>query len=801
MLKKIINGMFRTTSYFLRDLLIYILIFTVIGGFVVNFVYNAGIDYKEKVLQEYNLANYVYQPALKTEIYSRDNVLLAEIYNEKRSYIPYSEMPEILVKTMVATEDRRFYEHNGVDIYGIGRAVFKNLASGKLKAEGASTITQQITRELFLSQEKTIERKIKEIFIAMELEKKYDKHEILEMYLNEIYFGHGAYGIEEAAQTYFAKSTKDLTVEEISLLVGLPQAPSAYDPYNHMDKAKNRQKAVLDCMVRENLITKEEAVEISNSEIVLNNSNAEKKTQYYKHPYFTSWVISKLKNQYGDKIYSSGWKIYTTIDSEVQTKAEEIIANEGKTFASSINAKDISLVTVNPTTGELMLMVGGSNFSQNQINMAVKPRQPGSSMKPYVYATGIDLGKITDSTLFLDEAIDINGYAPENYGRNYSGYMTTRTALMKSNNISAVKAAQIIGTKNIQTYAKNMGITTLTNKDYGLSMAIGGLYKGISPLEQATAYGVFANNGNLVPTYYISKITDRFGTTLYQHKAQAHRVLKQETAESMTDMLLSVVESGTGGSARISGYQIAGKTGTTDEARDLWFVGYTSNASTAVWVGNSNNEKLYNGASSGTNAGRVWKKVMTEYLEKYKPQNNFKRFPQQSYTLLLPNSDSEDKEIYIAGENCSLVTEQDYTIKTVSLRPEYAPTKVKSCTGERLSSADIIQRVKDGKISVKTAAETGYLGVLIQNGYEEELIELGYKEKIDEYLLEQQTNTENTIIPENENTSNINSPNTEDQTSSTNPTQEPEQTSQNNIIEQPENNLPDTSGLVHGTIE
>ena len=732
---KLINSIFRTTSYFFRDMLIFILIFSIIGCGTIGYLYDFGMDYKNEVLQEYNISNYTYQPALKTEIYSRDGVLLAEIYNEKRSYIPYSEMPEMLVNAMVSVEDRRFYSHNGVDLFGIGRAFFKNIASGNLKGQGASTITQQITRELFLSQERTFERKIKEIFIAMELEKKYDKHEILEMYLNEVYFGHGAYGIEEAAQTYFAKSTKDLTTAEISLLVGLPQSPSGYDPYYHMDKAKNRQSGVLASMVRDGLITQEEADEIFAQEIVLNNSNAGKNSRYYKHPYFTSWVISKLENQYGDKIYSAGWKIYTTIDSEIQTKAEQIIKEDAKNFSTSINARDIALATVNPTTGELMLMVGGADFEKNQINMAVRPRQPGSSMKPYVYATGIDLGKITDSTLFLDEEIDINGYAPQNYDHSHLGWITTRTALMKSNNIAAVKAANIIGTKNIQTYAKNLGITTLTTQDYGLSMAIGGLYKGISPLEQATAYGAFANGGNLIPTYYISKITDRFGTTLYKASPKSHRVLKQETADSMADMLLSVVDSGTGGSAQISGYQVAGKTGTTDDARDLWFVGFTKNASTAVWVGNTDNEKLYRGASSGTNSGRVWKKVMTEYLKKYPPEGTFKRYPTSAYTLLLPRQDSEDAEPYLAGSNCSTTTELDYIVKTLYLRPEYAPTTVKSCSGERLPAEEIVSRVQNGTLSLQTAAETGYIRALVMAGYEADLRELGYGEEIDRLLL------------------------------------------------------------------
>lgn len=723
---------------FIRDLIIYILVFSLLLSIVGLFGLKIYNNYRNKILNEYNLSTYAYSPSLKTEIYSEDNVLLAEVYNEDRTYIPMSDMPELLKESMVAVEDRRFYEHNGVDAYGIVRALVKNITSGNLRGQGASTITQQLTRELFLSQDKTIERKIKEIFIAMELEKKYDKNKILEIYLNEIYFGHGAYGIESASKIYFGKSAKDLDASEIAILVGLPQAPSLYDPFVNPEKTKKRRIAVLDCMYRDNLISKKEVDTINNSEIILADVASGKKAQYYKHPYFTAWIIQQLEKQYGEKVYTAGWKVYTTLNSEQQTYAENVLETKSKEYAKKYNAQDMALVTVNPTTGALKAMVGGSDFQRNQINMAVRPRQPGSSMKPLVYATGIDMDKITESSVFLDEEINISGYTPKNYNKSHSGYITVRDAIKASNNIVAVKAAQLIGVKNIQNYAKQMGISTLTNQDYGLSMALGGLYKGISPYEMASAYSTFANGGLYMSPYYIEKITDRFGTTLYNSSQRSRRVLKQETADSITDMLIYNVESGTGYGTGISGFQCAGKTGTTNDNRDLWYVGFAEDAVTAIWVGNSNNKKLSGGSGSST-AGRVWHDYMAKYLKGHKASQKYKRLQYQPFNII-----GEGDKVYLADSSCALSGRG----KTLYMVKENAPKEKKTCSDAKLSGNDVIEKVKSGEISVKVAAETGYVQELITAGYAEELKRLGYDVSINdmessaETITIPQTNTE-----------------------------------------------------------
>ena len=762
---------------FMRDLIIYILIFSLLMSAGIFYGVNYYFNYKDKVLTQYNISTYNYTPSLKTEIYSSDNVLLAEVYNENRTYIPSSDMPKLLKEAMVSVEDRRFFEHNGVDAYGIVRALVKNVTSGSLKGQGASTITQQLTRELFLSQEKTVERKVKEIFIAMELENKYDKGKILEIYLNEIYFGHGAYGIEAASKTYFGKSTKDLNKEEIAILVGLPQAPSAYDPFVNPEKTKKRRMAVLDCMYRDGLITKEEVEEINNSEIKLRDTSTGKTTRYYKHPYFTSWVIQQLEKQYGEKLYTAGWKIYTTIDSKQQTFAEEAVKARAEQFENSYNASDMALVTIDPTTGALKAMVGGTDFNKNQVNMAVKPRQPGSSIKPIVYATGIDLGLITESTVFLDAPIDINGYAPKNYGRNYSGYMTVRDAIKTSNNIVAVKAAQQIGVKNIHNYAKQMGITTLTKQDYGLSMAIGGLYKGISPYEMATAFGVFANGGLYISPNYIQKITDRFGVSLYNSNTYSKRVLKQETADSITDMLLYNVDSGTGAAAKVYGFQCAGKTGTTDENRDLWYVGYAEDAVTAIWVGNSNNEKLSSG-TGGATAVRVWHDYMANYLKGKEPSTTYTRFAFEPFTIL-----GEGDDVYLADSSCLTSTESK--TKTLYMRPENIPSEKKSCTGEMLSPDTVLEKVRNGEISLKVAAETGYTDALIDAGYGSELQNLGYDLTI--YDMETSTNVVEIpieSIPNNNNqTTQTEEPQETTETLMTDPNTTPSDTGTENPIE------------------
>lgn len=713
-MKAFILKALKAIGTYLGVVLIFTVILTSIGLLASGYIIKEVSAYKEEVLKEYNIKDFEYQPPLTTEIYSKNGTLLAEIYNENRRYVPYSEIPDNVKNALIAVEDRRFYEHHGVDPKGIARSVASNIASGNATGQGSSTLTMQISRQLFLTLEKTWERKIKEAFISLELENKFDKNKILEIYLNEVYFGHGAYGIESAAQTYFGKSTKELTLEEATLLVGLPQSPSSYDPLgkNGPDKALKRRLAVLDSMVNEEMITREEAKRIANTPVKFYEKKSDnKKVMNMLYPYFTSWAIKELEKEYGDKIYSAGWKIYTTIDDDAQKLIEETAKDKSKDFSAWYRMNDIAMTTINPQTGELVAMVGGSNFEENQVNMADRPRQPGSTMKPLVYAIGIEKGVISDSTILKDEEIDINGYSPKNYDFRHRGYITTREALRISNNIVSVKVAQMTKMQNVRHYLQKMGITTLTDNDKNLGVAIGGMSKGITPYEMATAYGVLANRGELVEPHFVSKIVDRKGTIIKEFKPKKEQVLQKETADITTDMLRDVVNRGTGSIAQIS-RATAGKTGTTNDNRDLWYVGYTPNAVTTVWVGNSD----YSGPKGSPSSGQVSGKTFASYMNKYVKLIDNVSFPAriglQTYTLYVES----EENIFLAGKYCSQQASIGKgEIVTWALQSKFAPTETKDC-----EPVDMNQYFKDALAEGKTVKD------LVDEGYYEELIKAGY---------------------------------------------------------------------------
>lgn len=710
-----------------------VFIFVAILSVGLYFSVEKGLDrfvaFKQEIIDEHNIRDYEYQPSLTTEIYSKDGTLLAEIFDENRKYVPYNKIPQNIKDGILSVEDRRYQGHHGIDPWGIGRALFTNVQSGNLTGQGASTITQQITRQLFLSLDKTLDRKVKEVFLALELEHKYDKQKILEIYLNEIYLGHQAYGIESAAQVYFGKSIEELELDEIALIVGLPQAPSSYDIKRHPDRAKKRRLDVLDSMVATGMITKEQAREIADKPVVtVEKEKDERKVHNMLHPYFTSWAIQELEKKYGEQIYSAGWKIYTTIDIEAQKLAEDVATEQAEQYSKWYKSDDIAIVTVNHNTGELVAMAGGADFERNQFNMAAQPRQPGSTMKPFVYGAGIESNILHDSTIMLDEPINYNGYSPKNYTRRNHGYMTIRDALRTSNNILAVKAGKEIGPSNIISYVERLGVSSMSKNDNTLGMSIGGLYYGISPYEMATAYGVYGNNGKLVTPHYISKITDQRGFIVEKPEIEEQTAIKSSTASLVTDMLQDVVNTGTGTRAKI-GRDIAGKTGTTNSARDLWFVGYTPTYSTAVWLGNSDNTKLYGDPSSGKTAGYTWGKYMKDFM-KDKPRKYFgTNYPLESVKMYF----TKDNEPMIAGDLCMNNPleedldehEREYVVKELSIRSQYKPKEIMKC--QPFDSADIFSKLIEEDIeNLDILVDKGYLGKLVELGYISQLIERGY---------------------------------------------------------------------------
>ena len=734
-------------------ILIFTVIFTALGFIMSGYIFKEAVAYKEKVLSEYDIASFEYQPALTTQIYSKNGKLLAEIYDENRRYLPYSEIPESVRDALVSVEDRRFYEHHGVDPMGLMRAVATNFASGNATKQGASTLTQQVSRQIFLSTEKTIERKLKELVIALELERKFDKNKILEMYLNEVYFGHQAYGIESASRIYFDKPAKDLTTDEAALLVGLPQAPSAYDPLSSEGprKAIKRRLAVLDSMARDGHITKEEASKMAEMPLKLRQKNTDgKKVTNLVYPHYTSWVIKQLEKKYGERVYSSGWKIYTTIDDEAQQLAEATAKKYASKYSQWYGMEDVAITTINPQTGELVAMAGGANFEKSQINMATSPRQPGSTIKSIVYAAGIDKGIITDSTIELDEAVDINGWKPKNYDYIHRGWITIREALRISNNVVAVKAAEKIKVQNIRHYLQEMGVTTLTDEDANLGLALGGMSKGISPYQMATAYGIFANRGEYVEPQIVHKILDQRGQVVERANPVKRKVMQTDTADLINDMLLDVVTQGTGRAAQI-GRPMAGKTGTTNDNRDLWFVGYTPNAATSVWLGNADNKKPRGIPASGTTSSIVWQDYMSKYIRNVPYMKFAKDFELRSYSLYV----EKGAEPQLAGKYCG--GKGNGTVKSFIIQPKYAPSENMDCkptdpkefilnelengktlsdlVGEgmmaRLVSAGYLKAlVEEGHFD--ELARNGYIQQLRSAGYEKELIEKGYIQQVSE---------------------------------------------------------------------
>lgn len=722
-MKQILKKTFTAIAKYIGVILMFTVILTSLGILFSGFIVKEVLAYKDSVLAEYDIDKYVYEPALTTQIYSKQGTLLAEVYDENRRYIPYSEIPDNVKDALIAVEDRRFYEHHGVDPKGLGRALVTNFTSGNATGQGASTLTQQISKLLFLSSEKTYERKLKELFISFELESKYDKNKILEIYLNEVFFGNGAYGIESAARSYFGKTTQELTLAEATLLVGLPQSPSTYNPVgkNGPERALKRQKAVLDSMVNEGMITKEEAREIvANPPVFKETKQDSTKITSMKYPYFTSWVINELKKDYGEEIISSGWNIYTTIDDSAQLAAIEVAHSQSQKFGSTYGMHDIAITTIDPTTGELVAMTSGndSDFADSQINMSTRPRQPGSTIKPLVFAAGIEKGVISDSTILKDEAIDINGYKPKNYNMRHEGYMTTREAMRTSNNIVSVKVGQRTGIKTVRDYIQKMGVTSLTDKDQNLGMMIGGLSKGISPYEMAIAYGVFANGGELVTPHYISKIENQKGKVMHTFKGTKERVLSKETAHVMTDMLRDVIEFGTGTSARI-GVSTAGKTGTTNSNVDLWHVGYAGNFVTSVWVGNADNSKpKHNNLTSGVTASATFSKYMSKYIQNKSIKSLPSRIGLVTETLYVTGDD----EVFLAGKYCSGNIEGE--IITTKIQAKYLPTESKDCTAT--DTNQYLKNLISSGETITSLVEKGYYQDLINGGFIRELVNAGF---------------------------------------------------------------------------
>lgn len=558
-----------------------------------------------------------------TVIIDQNGEVASRISASKTEAVGMKEIPTHMVQAVVAIEDHRFYSHSGVDYWGSLRATVTNLKAGHT-VQGGSTLTQQLAKNVFLTHERTYKRKIKEVLLAKKIERSYTKDEIMEMYLNTIYFGEGAWGLKKAARTYFGKEPEDLTVGESALLAGMIQAPSALSPFKNFNKAMTRRDVVLSKMVTEGFIDEKTAQKAKETDIVLEGQESDDYKGRY--PSYVDAIIQEAIDRYGlteKEVLSGGLRIYTELDPRMQQAAEKVYARDdlfpqgkGDTLVQS------GSVLVDPRTGGIRALVGGrGEHVFRGFNRATQlKRQPGSTMKPIsVYAPALIQGYDLDARL-VDRPISFGNYAPKNQSQQYLGEVTMYEAVIDSLNVPAVWLLDQIGVDKGYRYAKTSGIA-LTDDDRQLALALGGLQEGVSPLQMAQAYSAFANNGIVVDAHAIRRVETVDGEVLGKWYKKSVRVSQPVVAQQITYMLRGVVQEGTGRKAQIPGRPTAGKTGTTqlpdgrDGAKDNWFVGYTPELVGAVWIGyDKTDANHYLTTSSGSTAAPVFRELMTGAL-------------------------------------------------------------------------------------------------------------------------------------------------------------------------------------------
>ncbi|KRT36021.1 transglycosylase domain-containing protein [Acetomicrobium hydrogeniformans] len=553
-----------------------------------------------------------FDPSLSTVIYDRNGKEIARLFKENRTWVSLEKISPWLIKAVLAAEDDNFYNHRGIDIKGIIRAAWVNLTK-KGTFQGGSTITQQLARNLFLSREKTLERKMKEVILAYRMERLYSKDQILEMYLNTVYWGHGTYGIYAASYNYLGKDPLTLTLPEAAMLAGLLPGPEYYTPLRHPDRAKARQSYVLRRMEELGLIASEDVDRALETELSFTQKRQPTLNEN-PAPYFVSYILfNHLLPKYGPEVvYQGGLKIYTTLDLELQKAAQSAV--------SKLKSEG-ALVAIDPNTGEILAMVGGKDFDKSKFNRAVQAyREPGSAFKPIVYTAALSNG-IRPVDRALDAPLSFsNGWQPTNYGNKYSGECTLLDALTYSYNTVAVRVAQLIGINEIIETARKMGIES-PYLPYDLSIALGSA--SVTPMELATAYSVFANGGYRIEPFSIKRVVDFRGKTLESKGPNLVSAIDPSIAVSLRSLLMDVVNNGTGRSAKIPDYEVFGKTGTTNEWHDAWFAGGVPGLVCVVYAGHDDHKTLGHGNTGGRVAAPVWKDFMSQAVKIADLQRHF----------------------------------------------------------------------------------------------------------------------------------------------------------------------------------
>src|SRR5690554_1325878 len=623
-----------------------------------------------------------------TIIYDINGEEITRLFLENRIEIGIDRIPKQMSNAIIAVEDQEFYTHRGINFKAILRALWVDLRSGEYE-QGASTITQQLAKNALLTHEKTLTRKIKEALIAINIERTLTKEEILEQYLNYIYFGHGRYGVEAAAQWYFQKSISELKLHQFAMLAGIVKGPELYSPYKNPEAALQRRAIVLKAMAEMGFITEEEKEAANTKPLDVIPSQANRR----KAPYFVDYIIQEMKKQYNYievMLYTNGYKIYTTLDLKVQNAAEQAFTNlptAEKPDGNGVTQPQAALLAMDPKNGHIKAMIGGRDFQNTQLKRAVKAhRPPGSDMKPFVYIAAIDSGKFTPASVLIDEPVEYPAsedeegeklfWTPQNYEKTYQGPMRLRDALKHSVNTIAVKLVDELGPSRVVSTAKKMGLTSLITSgeknDLGYSsLALGGLTKGVTPMEIAAAYTPLANRRIYSEPLAILKVVDGKNQTIVENIPHRQVVLKETTAYVITDLLKDAVENGTGRRAQI-GRPVAGKTGTSSDYTNAWFVGYTPDLLASFWIGNDSQAiplRIKDRNIGSATAAHLWGVFMRKALDG-EPISDFTppqgvnfgvKICSQSGLLATPYCPEVINELFIEGaeptETCNLHSE------------------------------------------------------------------------------------------------------------------------------------------------
>ncbi|TXH07179.1 MAG: penicillin-binding protein [Candidatus Moraniibacteriota bacterium] len=592
--------------------------------------------------------------AESTKIYDRSGAhLLYEVHGEeKRTVIPFSDMPDVVKYATISLEDQDFYNHFGIKFSSIARAIFKDIITLE-KAEGGSTITQQLVKNTLLSNEKSIIRKVKEVILAIELETKYSKDEILEMYLNEIPYGSNAYGIEAAAQTFFGKPARELGLDEATLLAALPQATTYYSPYgSHTEALSGRQSYALRQMARLGYITDEQAEEAVNADTL---AKIAPQKDIIAAPHFVMYIKDYLQEKYGDRsVEEGGYRVTTTLDWDKQLAAEEAIRT-GAEKNARYKAKNAALVAIDPKTGQILSMVGSKDYFDTsidgQVNVTIRERQPGSSFKPYVYLTAFMKGYIPE-TLMYDVETEFDtaegkSYKPQNYDGKFRGPLSMAESLAQSLNIPAVKTLYLVGVKEAINTAKSLGVQGLNDPDrLGLSLVLGG--GEVKLLDHVHAYATLANGGVKQPLAAILKIEDPRGSTLEEFQSGPGERVIEEKYVTMLEHIMSTNSFrtpafGENSPLRFDNRDVAAKTGTTNEFRDGWTLGFTPSLAIGVWAGNNDNSSMAAGADGVIVAAPIWRSFLDKALVNYATER-FPKYEREDIEKPMLGGELEDKK-------------------------------------------------------------------------------------------------------------------------------------------------------------